>query len=456
MLGKLYAFLILERDEPLPLDGGAAQSEGGMKQAELRQLLREHRYEELQFASSCALSHRRTLLVLKTPDNSTFHTYDLMRRNALRLQAALAERTAGATTLYLTMRPMNFYEFRRFLQNNPDVFERKYFLPEDALILLERIPPRSAPVPRLDRPAFEALLDAGDADGAEAFLQALYAALTDCADLRALLSCSQELYFALAHRAEALPEHTAWNTPDDRAQWRSAACIGRWLTEKTRALLAALADVRRSAYSRPVSDAIAYVRAHYSEPELSLNDVADSLHLSVGYLCMLFKQETGVTLKNHITDVRIEEAKRLLRTGHAKIYEICTAVGYPNSQYFSQVFYKRSACTRPNTAGSGGMRHEARQNHPGESSAGASCWWVWQAFSSQRSCRIWSGCRCCAAARSRPPKTATRRSSAASTARWNSSTTIRKISPSPCSRTRPSSAILPSRPRRIRTSPCSR
>lgn len=341
MLGKLYAFLILERDEPLPLDGGAAQSEGGMKQAELRQLLREHRYEELQFASSCALSHRRTLLVLKTPDNSTFHTYDLMRRNALRLQAALAERTAGATTLYLTMRPMNFYEFRRFLQNNPDVFERKYFLPEDALILLERVPPRSAPVPRLDRPAFEALLDAGDADGAEAFVRQLYAALTDCADLRALLSCSQELYFALAHRAEALPEHTAWNTPDDRAQWRSAACIGRWLTEKTRALLAALADVRRSAYSRPVSDAIAYVRAHFSEPELSLNDVADSLHLSVGYLCMLFKQETGVTLKNHITDVRIEEAKRLLRTGHAKIYEICTAVGYPNSQYFSQVFYKK-------------------------------------------------------------------------------------------------------------------
>ena len=215
--------------------------EGGMKQAELRQLLREHRYEELQFASSCALSHRRTLLVLKTPDNSTFHTYDLMRRNALRLQAALAERTAGATTLYLTMRPMNFYEFRRFLQNNPDVFERKYFLPEDALILLERIPPRSTPVPRLDRPTFEALLDAGDADGAEAFVRQLYAALTDCADLRALLSCSQELYFALAHRAEALPEHTAWNTPDDRAQWRSAACIGRWLTEKTRALLAALA-----------------------------------------------------------------------------------------------------------------------------------------------------------------------------------------------------------------------
>ena len=341
MLGKLYAFLILERDEPLPLDGGAAQSEGGMKQAELRQLLREHRYEELQFASSCALSHRRTLLVLKTPDNSTFHTYDLMRRNALRLQAALAERAAGATTLYLTMRPMNFYEFRRFLQNNPDVFERKYFLPEDALILLERIPPRSAPVPRLDRPAFEALLDAGDADGAEAFVRQLYAALTDCADLRALLSCSQELYFAMAHRAEALPEHTAWHTPDDRAQWRSAACIGRWLTEKTRALLAALADVRRSAYSRPVSDAIAYVRAHFSEPELSLNDVADSLHLSVGYLCMLFKQETGVTLKNHITDVRIEEAKRLLRTGHAKIYEICTAVGYPNSQYFSQVFYKK-------------------------------------------------------------------------------------------------------------------
>lgn len=339
MLGKLYAFLILERDEPLPLDGGAAQEGEGLPQSELRRLASEHGYEELQLVGSCPLGHRRLLLVLKTPDNSTFRTYDLMHRNALRLQTALAQSGAGATTLYITMRPMDFYEFRRFLQNHSEVFRRKYFLPPDALILLERQPERSAPAPRPDRAAFEALLDAGDADGAEKFVRQLYAALTDCADRRALLSCSQELYYALAHRAE--PLGTELNTPDDRAQWRNAESICRWLTERTRALLAALSDARRSAYSRPVGDAIAYVRAHFSEPELSLNDVADSLHLSVGYLCMLFKNETGVTLKNHITDVRIEEAKRLLCTGHAKIYEICTAVGYPNSQYFSQVFYKK-------------------------------------------------------------------------------------------------------------------
>ena len=63
--------------------------------------------------------------------------------------------------------------------------------------------------------------------------------------------------------------------------------------------------------------------------------------MNASYLSSQFNREVGKSLPEYVSEKRIAEAKRLLRTRHAKIYEICTAVGYPNSQYFSQVFYKK-------------------------------------------------------------------------------------------------------------------
>ena len=85
----------------------------------------------------------------------------------------------------------------------------------------------------------------------------------------------------------------------------------------------------------------AYIRRNYADPELSLDEIAEYVHLNTSYLCTAFKQETGNTIKNFITDIRIEAAKKQLDAGNGKIYEIGTSVGYQSSQYFSQVFYKK-------------------------------------------------------------------------------------------------------------------
>ena len=93
-------------------------------------------------------------------------------------------------------------------------------------------------------------------------------------------------------------------------------------------------------YSRPVVLAMEYIFKHYQENTLSINEIADSVHLSIGHLCGIFKKETQKTVKGYITEVRIEEAKKLLEEGELKIYEVSLAVGYQSSQYFSQIFYK--------------------------------------------------------------------------------------------------------------------
>lgn len=344
MLRRQYAFLVLERDAPLMLDGSQPPLRGRLTRAALKQLLSEQPYPDLSFASTCSLNQQRTLLALRTPDNSAFHAYELMYRSALLLHDALAESDGGDWAVYLAMRPMSFYDLRRLLQNNADIFTRKYFKPRGALLVLERLPAGGAAAPRFDKAEFENALEQADGAAAAAFLQRLYDGLAASGDAEALLTASRELYYILQRSAELLPEQARGPvlSPESEAvHWHTASDLCKWLTERTQELLSARTTDRRAAYSRTVSDAIAHVYAHYAEPELSLNDIADELHLSVGHLCLLFKQETGVTLKNYITDVRMEAAKRMLRSGHAKIYEISTAVGYQTSQYFSQVFYKK-------------------------------------------------------------------------------------------------------------------
>ncbi|MGM9650513.1 MAG: response regulator [Faecousia sp.] len=344
MLRRLFAFAVVEQTTPLMLNGGQEPLMDRLPQAEIKQLLRMQSYPDMKFVAASTLSEQRTLLVLESSNNSAFYTYDCLNRSAIMLQGVLAQKSATPFTFYVAMRPMTAYDLRQFLQNNPEVFRRKYFKREKELILLERLPMPEAAAPAFDASRFVALLEQGDETAATAFLKELYEAIIASGDYHCLLSVSREVYFLLLRMSQTLPERLL--RPDLSAennwrQWINAETICRWLTEKTGQLIARMNENRENAYSRTVSDAIAFVHTHYAQAELSLNDIADELHISVGHLCALFKQETGVTLKNYITDVRIEAAKRLLRTSHEKIYAVCTAVGYQSSQYFSQVFYKK-------------------------------------------------------------------------------------------------------------------
>lgn len=93
-----------------------------------------------------------------------------------------------------------------------------------------------------------------------------------------------------------------------------------------------------------VERAIAYIREHYSDSSLKVSDIASYLKISESRISVLFKSETGKTLIQYLTAIRIERAKKLLKTSTYKVYEIAEIVGYNNSQYLSNVFYKEVGC----------------------------------------------------------------------------------------------------------------
>jgi two-component system response regulator YesN len=81
------------------------------------------------------------------------------------------------------------------------------------------------------------------------------------------------------------------------------------------------------------------IEQRYAE-NLQIGDIAKEVYLSSTYMCLLFKQETGETINEFLTKVRIEKAKELLSDPRNKFYEVCFLVGYSDPSYFSKLFKK--------------------------------------------------------------------------------------------------------------------
>lgn len=76
----------------------------------------------------------------------------------------------------------------------------------------------------------------------------------------------------------------------------------------------------------------------YHNTKIKVQDIANAVNLSYRTLSRNFKSETGMTIFDKLTEIRISKAKYLLLTTKMPIYDIATAVGYENEFYFSKKF----------------------------------------------------------------------------------------------------------------------
>lgn len=82
----------------------------------------------------------------------------------------------------------------------------------------------------------------------------------------------------------------------------------------------------------------------YSE-DITINTLAEEFYITSNYVCLLFKKETGKTVNEYLTEVRMEKAKEFLENPVLKIYEIAEKVGYKDVDYFGKLFKKYSGLT---------------------------------------------------------------------------------------------------------------
>lgn len=102
------------------------------------------------------------------------------------------------------------------------------------------------------------------------------------------------------------------------------------------------ANLNRSAIAAATDE---YIRANYARAGFTIDEIADSIGLSVGYLRQVFKLERGLPINDYIITCRINNACELLASTEMTAKDISELVGYLDSRYFYTLFKKRVGMT---------------------------------------------------------------------------------------------------------------
>ncbi len=87
-----------------------------------------------------------------------------------------------------------------------------------------------------------------------------------------------------------------------------------------------------------VRDVIRVLAEKYSDPSLDLDQVAKELPISPKRLSKILNQQVGISFRQLLRDMRIEEAKRILTSRQFSVKEVAARVGFSDSHYFSRSF----------------------------------------------------------------------------------------------------------------------
>lgn len=118
-----------------------------------------------------------------------------------------------------------------------------------------------------------------------------------------------------------------------------------WMKELCGKAVTVIRGMREDHSVLQIEKAMAYVRQHYTDPDLSLKTVCKHVSMSASYFSTLFRMNTGRTFVEYVIHERMEKAKELLKLTSMRSYEIAYAVGYSDPQYFSSAFKKHAGDT---------------------------------------------------------------------------------------------------------------
>lgn len=80
-----------------------------------------------------------------------------------------------------------------------------------------------------------------------------------------------------------------------------------------------------------------YMEANYPS-RITLEELADHVHLHPNYLCAIFKRNCGQTIFAYLNNMRVHRARDLLSKGQLSISQVAEQVGFSDMDHFSRTF----------------------------------------------------------------------------------------------------------------------
>ena len=100
-----------------------------------------------------------------------------------------------------------------------------------------------------------------------------------------------------------------------------------------------VAEYSTREYSAIVKKAVNHIKLHFESP-LTLQGIADTIHVNASHLSRKFKEDTGMSMIDFINFIRVEASKVYLKNNTSNITDIAFIVGFNDVNYYSRVFKK--------------------------------------------------------------------------------------------------------------------
>ena len=75
--------------------------------------------------------------------------------------------------------------------------------------------------------------------------------------------------------------------------------------------------------------------------KITLDMLSQQFYCTKATLINHFRKAVNTTVMNYLIDLRITQAKKLLKTTHKSIAEIAKLCGFPSANYFTLIFTKK-------------------------------------------------------------------------------------------------------------------
>ncbi len=121
--------------------------------------------------------------------------------------------------------------------------------------------------------------------------------------------------------------------------------LERWFIKHMDEAARSIAMQKEGKSTSLVSTVRSRLEEGYMSQDISLEALSREANVSSYYLSRLFREETGETFMEYLTNLRLCKAKKLLESTEQSVKELCQAVGYADPNYFSRIFKKNTGLT---------------------------------------------------------------------------------------------------------------
>lgn len=101
---------------------------------------------------------------------------------------------------------------------------------------------------------------------------------------------------------------------------------------------------KHSICSVQIAQCIDYIYDHL-HARITVDDLAEHVHLNSSYLSRLFKKEVGTSISEYIRRQKLETAKNMLVYSEYRPAEISSILAFPSQSYFTEIFHKYTGLT---------------------------------------------------------------------------------------------------------------